>query len=208
MNVIKIDEWINAITHYIGVVLALIGNGALLVHSYRTENNGYFIGSIIFTISLVFLYTMSGTYHIVYNAEIKKILKILDHSAIYVLIASSYTPYLLGVFDTDTKWILFSIQWGMTIIGIVFKIFYSGKFRILSTLIYLFMGWMIMFVYDDLVELIPSFSLKLLIFSGVSYSIGTVFYLMKKFKFSHGIWHLFVLAGSIFNYFSVYYLII
>ena len=206
-SIIKLEEWINSMTHYLGVVLALIGNGALLVHSYRTENTGYFVGSIIFTISLILLYTMSGTYHIVFNPKVKKIFKILDHSAIYILIAGSYTPYLLGVFEGNTKWIFFFVQWGMTLLGIFFKIFYAGRFKVLSTLIYLFMGWMIILVYKDLVVLIPNFSLKLLIFSGISYSVGTIFYLMKKLKFSHGIWHLFVLSGSIFNYFSVYYLV-
>ena len=161
-SIIKLEEWINSMTHYLGVILALIGNGALLVHSYRTENTGYFVGSIIFTISLILLYTMSGTYHIVFNPKVKKIFKILDHSAIYILIAGSYTPYLLGVFEGNTKWIFFFVQWGMTLLGIFFKIFYAGRFKVLSTLIYLFMGWMIILVYKDLVVLIPNFSLKLL----------------------------------------------
>ncbi|MGL5001049.1 MAG: PAQR family membrane homeostasis protein TrhA [Cetobacterium sp.] len=203
----RLEEWINSITHYFGAFLALIGTGALLVHSLKTNNIGYVIGSMIFCFSLVLLYTMSGTYHILYVGKLKKIFKILDHSAIYILISGSYTPYLLGVFDGKTKWILFFIQWGMTLIGIIFKVFFVGRFNILSTLIYLFMGWMIMFVFKDLKALATPLSLRFLIWGGVSYSIGTIFYLMKSKKFSHGIWHLFVLAGSIFNYFSVYFLI-
>ncbi|MGL5971712.1 MAG: PAQR family membrane homeostasis protein TrhA, partial [Cetobacterium sp.] len=196
-----------SITHYFGAFLALIGTGALLVHSLKTNNIGYVIGSMIFCFSLVLLYTMSGTYHILYVGKLKKIFKILDHSAIYILISGSYTPYLLGVFDGKIKWILFFIQWGMTLIGIIFKVFFIGRFNILSTLIYLLMGWMIMFVFKDLKALATPLSLKFLIWGGVSYSIGTIFYLMKSKKFSHGIWHLFVLAGSIFNYLSVYFLI-
>ncbi|MGL4999933.1 MAG: PAQR family membrane homeostasis protein TrhA [Cetobacterium sp.] len=203
----RLEEWINSITHYFGAFLALIGTGALLVHSLKTNNIGYVIGSMIFCFSLVLLYTMSGTYHILYVGKLKKIFKILDHSAIYILISGSYTPYLLGVFDGKIKWILFFIQWGMTLIGIIFKVFFIGRFNILSTLIYLFMGWMIMFVFKDLKALATPLSLKFLIWGGVSYSIGTIFYLMKSKKFSHGIWHLFVLAGSIFNYLSVYFLI-
>lgn len=203
----RLEEWINSITHYFGAFLALIGTGALLVHSLKTNNIGYVIGSMIFCFSLVLLYTMSGTYHILYVGKLKKIFKILDHSAIYILISGSYTPYLLGVFDGKIKWILFFIQWGMTLIGIVFKVFFIGRFNILSTLIYLLMGWMIMFVFKDLKALATPLSLKFLIWGGVSYSIGTIFYLMKSKKFSHGIWHLFVLAGSIFNYLSVYFLI-
>ncbi|MGL4947057.1 MAG: PAQR family membrane homeostasis protein TrhA, partial [Cetobacterium sp.] len=203
----RLEEWINSITHYFGAFLALIGTGALLVHSLKTNNIGYVIGSMIFCFSLVLLYTMSGTYHILYVGKLKKIFKILDHSAIYILISGSYTPYLLGVFDGKIKWILFFIQWGMTLIGIIFKVFFIGRFNVLSTLIYLLMGWMIMFVFKDLKALATPLSLKFLIWGGVSYSIGTIFYLMKSKKFSHGIWHLFVLAGSIFNYLSVYFLI-
>ena len=203
----RLEEWINSMTHYFGAILALIGTGALLVHSLNTGNIGYIIGSMVFCFSLILLYTMSVTYHILYVGKIKKIFKILDHSAIYILISGSYTPYLLGVFDGTTKWILFFIQWGMTLLGILFKVFFVGRFNFVSTLIYLFMGWMVMFVFKDLQLLASPLSLKLLIFGGVSYSVGTIFYLMKNKKFAHGIWHLFVLAGSVFNYFSVYFLI-
>ena len=203
----RLEEWINSMTHYFGAVLALIGTGALLVHSLKTNNIGYVIGCMVFCFSLVLLYTMSGTYHILYVGKIKKLFKILDHSAIYILISGSYTPYLLGVFDGTTKWVLFFIQWGMTLFGILFKVFFVGRFNFVSTLIYLFMGWMVMFVFKDLQVLASPLSLKLLIWGGISYSVGTIFYLMKNKKFTHGIWHLFVLAGSVFNYFSVYFLI-
>ncbi|MGL4804012.1 MAG: PAQR family membrane homeostasis protein TrhA [Cetobacterium sp.] len=203
----RLEEWVNSMTHYFGAVLALIGTGALLVHSLKTGNIGYVIGSMVFCFSLVLLYTMSGTYHILYVGKIKKLFKILDHSAIYILISGSYTPYLLGVFDGTTKWVLFFVQWGMTLLGILFKVFFVGRFNFVSTLIYLFMGWMVMFVFKDLQVLASPLSLKLLIWGGVSYSVGTIFYLMKNKKFAHGIWHLFVLAGSVFNYFSVYFLI-
>lgn len=206
-NISRAEEWINSLTHYFGVILALIGTGALLVKTLESDNTGYLIGSMLFCFSLVLLYSMSGTYHILYTGNLKKIFKILDHSAIYILISGSYTPYLLGFFDGKVKWILFSIQWGMTLVGIIFKIFFTGRFRIISTLIYLFMGWMIIFVFDDLKNLISPLSLKFLIAGGISYSIGTIFYGMKKIKFMHGVWHLFVLAGSIFNYLSVYFIL-
>lgn len=203
----RLEEWINSMTHYFGAVLALIGTGALLVRSLKSGNLGYIIGSMVFCFSLVLLYTMSGTYHILYVGNLKKFFKILDHSAIYVLISGSYTPYLLGVFDGRTKWTLFFIQWGMTLAGIIFKLFFVGRFKVISTLIYLFMGWMVMFVFKDLKALVTPLSLNLLIWGGISYSVGTIFYLMKNRKFAHGVWHLFVLAGSVFNYFSVYFLL-
>lgn len=202
----RIEEWINSMTHYLGVILSLIGTGALLVHSIHIGNTGYIVGSMVFCFSLVLLYAMSGTYHILYNGKAKNIFKILDHSAIYILISGSYTPYLLSVFQGNTKWTLFFIQWGMTLLGVVFKIFFAGRFKLLSTLIYLFMGWMIVFVFGDLKELVTPISLKLLIAGGISYSAGTIFYMMKNRRFTHGIWHLFVLAGSILNYLSVYFI--
>lgn len=205
-KIFRIEEWVNSMTHYFGVILALIGTGALLVRSLESDNLGYFIGSMLFCFSLVLLYTMSGTYHILYNGKLKKIFKILDHSAIYVLISGSYTPYLLGFFDDKVKWLLFFLQWGMTLAGIIFKIFFAGRFRLLSTLIYLFMGWMIIFVFDDLKALISPLSLKFLVAGGISYSVGTIFYGMKKIRFMHGVWHLFVLAGSILIYLSVYFI--
>lgn len=205
-EVSRIEEWVNSTTHYFGVILALIGTGALLVRTLESGNIGYIVGSMLFCFSLILLYTMSGTYHILYTGKLKRIFKILDHSAIYILISGSYTPYLLGFFDGKVKWILFFVQWGMTLAGIIFKIFFAGKFKILSTLIYLFMGWMIIFVFDDLKTLISPLSLKLLIAGGIAYSVGTIFYGMKKIRFMHGVWHIFVLVGSILNYLSVYFI--
>lgn len=205
-EVSRVEEWVNSLTHYFGVILALIGTGALLVRTSESGNIGYFIGSMLFCFSLILLYSMSGTYHILYTGKLKRIFKILDHSAIYILISGSYTPYLLGFFDGKVKWILFFAQWGMTLAGIIFKIFFTGKFKILSTLIYLFMGWMIIFVFDDLKTLISPLSLKLLIAGGIAYSVGTIFYGMKKVRFMHGVWHIFVLVGSILNYLSVYFI--
>lgn len=204
---VKLEEQINSITHYFGAILSLIGTGALLVQSLKSNNTGYIIGCIVFCFSLILLYTMSGTYHILDNGNIKTLFRILDHSAIYILIAASYTPYLLGVFKGNMKWILLFSQWGIAILGVFFKINFIGKFDFISTLVYLFMGWMIMLAFDDLQNFIPELSLKLLIYSGISYSVGTIFYLSNTIKFAHGIWHLFVLIGSIFNYFSIYFLI-
>lgn len=205
-EVSRVEEWVNSITHYFGVVLALIGTGALLIRTLQTGNVGYIVGSMLFCFSLILLYSMSGTYHILYTGKLKRVFKILDHSAIYILISGSYTPYLLGFFDGHVKWVLFFAQWGMTLLGIVFKIFFTGRFKLVSTLVYLFMGWMIVFVFDDLKTLISPLSLKFLIAGGIAYSVGTIFYGMKKVRFMHGVWHLFVLAGSILNYLSVYFI--
>ncbi|MGL5055273.1 MAG: PAQR family membrane homeostasis protein TrhA [Fusobacteriaceae bacterium] len=200
------EEWISAMTHFLGVALGLIGLGALLVHSLHIGHTGYLIGNIVFTISIILLYSMSGTYHILKNEKAKKIFKILDHSAIYVLISGTYTPYLLGVLEGEKKWILFSLQWGLTFLGIIFKIFYTGKFNKVSTLIYLIMGWMIIFVYNDLKMLTNALSVHFLLAGGITYTVGVIFYLLKDVKYSHAVWHLFVLGGTIFIYVSVYLL--
>ena len=205
-EVSRVEEWVNSITHYFGVILALIGTGALLVRTIESDNLGYLVGSMLFCFSLILLYSMSGTYHILYTGRLKRIFKILDHSAIYILISGSYTPYLLGFFDGNVNESLFFYSMGMTLAGIIFKIFFTGRFKLISTLIYLFMGWMIIFVFDDLKTLISPLSLKFLIAGGIAYSIGTIFYGMKKIRFMHGVWHLFVLTGSILNYLSVYFI--
>lgn len=203
----RLEEWVNSMTHYAGAILGLVGLGALINHSMKVENTGYMVGSIIFSISIIILYTMSGTYHILNGGKAKRIFKILDHSAIYILIAGSYTPYLLGVFEGKMRWTLFAIQWGLTLFGIIFKIFFTGRFGVVSTIIYLLMGWMVMFVFKDLKNLITPLSLQFLMWGGISYTVGVVFYAMKNIKFAHGIWHLFVLGGTVFNYFSVYYML-
>lgn len=202
----RTEEWINSMTHYTGAILGLMGLGALLVRSMHLKNTGYTVGSMIFSISVLILYSMSGTYHILNGGKIKKIFKILDHSSIFILIAGTYTPFLLGVFKGEARWIMLNIQWGLTAAGILFKIFFTGRFGFISTVIYLIMGWMIVFLFKDLKLLITPVSLDLLVAGGISYSVGIIFY-ATKIRFAHSIWHLFVLAGTIFHFFSIYFMI-
>lgn len=201
------EEYLNAITHYIGAGMAISGLVALIVRSAKTGEAGYITGSIIFGVALIFLYTMSGTYHILKIGKIKQIFRILDHVAIYILISASYTPYIFTVLTGKTKWIIFFAQWGLTLIGIIFKIFFTGRFKLVSTLIYLFMGWMIIFIFKDIKTTLSAASLNCLIAGGITYSVGAVVYMIKKIKFGHAIWHLFVIGGSVCNFFSIYYLV-
>lgn len=203
----RAEEWVNSMTHYVGVILGLVGLGALIVHSEKLHNLGYTVGGVIFCNSIIILYSMSGTYHILGDGKAKKIFKILDHASIFILIAGSYTPFLLGVFEGRIKWIFLGIQWGLTAVGIIFKIFFTGRYGIISTTIYLLMGWMIVFVFKDLKVLITPLSLNLLVAGGLSYTIGVIFYAMKKVAFAHSIWHLFVLGGTVLQFFSVYFMI-
>ena len=200
------EEYLSAITHYIGAGMAISGLVALIDRSLKIGEMGYIVGSIIFGSALIFLYTMSGTYHILKVGKLKQVFRVLDHAAIYVLISASYTPYIFTVLTGKTKWIIFFAQSGLTLIGVIFKIFFTGKFKVVSTLIYLFMGWMVVFVFKDIKAALSTVSLNCLIAGGIVYSIGAIIYMIKKIKFGHAIWHLFVIGGSVCNFFSIYYL--
>ena len=138
----------------------------------------------------------------------ERFLKILDHSTIYLLIAGTYTPFTLVTLRGHWGWTLFATVWGVTVLGVLFKIFFVHRFKIAGPLIYLFMGWLIIFAIEPVVELIPWPGLQLLLAGGFFYSFGLIFYAWKKLLFHHAIWHLFVLAGSICHYFAVYYHVI
>lgn len=204
MDYKELEERLNFITHYIGTGMAIAGCVALIVHAVRTGRVDYIVGSGIFGGALILMYSMSGTYHLLQEGKIKNIFKILDHSAIYILISASYTPYILTVLTGRGRWILFVFQWGLTILGILFKIKFVGKFQLLSTIIYVIMGWIVVFVFKDLKLNLNSISLNLLICGGIVYTVGAIFYSLKNIKFTHAIWHLFVIGGSVLNYLSIY----
>lgn len=204
MDYKELEERLNFITHYIGAGMAIAGCVALIVHAVRTGRVDYIVGSGIFGGALILMYSMSGTYHILQEGKIKNIFKILDHSAIYILISASYTPYILTVLTGRGRWILFVFQWGLTILGILFKIKFVGRFQLLSTIIYVIMGWIVVFVFKDLKLNLNSISLNLLVCGGVVYTVGAIFYSLKNIKFTHAIWHLFVIGGSVLNYLSIY----
>jgi len=199
----KLEEYMSSITHLLGAGMAISGLIFLIVHAIQEGGIKQIIGFSIFGISAIFLYLMSGIYHILPIGRYRKIFKILDHSAIYVLISGSYTPFLL-ILGGITGWIILIVQWTLTSLGILFKIKFAGKFQTLSTLIYLFMGWMIVFVFGNLKTSLNSISLTLLIAGGISYSIGAIFYSMKKIKYTHVIWHFFVIIGTTLHYLSIY----
>lgn len=199
---LTVEEYLSSITHLLGAGMAISGLCFLTIHAVH---NGRVIDVVSFSIfgaSAIFLYLMSGIYHILPYGKNKDRFQILDHSAIYVLISGSYTPYLL-LLGGATGWVIFAIQWGLTLIGIGFKIKYTGRFEIISMLIYLLMGWMIIFVFSTLKENLNSVSLWLLIAGGITYTVGAIFYSLK-FKFNHVIWHFFVIAGTTLHFLSIY----
>ena len=198
------EEWFNSISHGIAALASTVGFVLLVVLGNSSKLSYTLFSSIVFGLSLVLLYTFSTLYHGARNEKTKKVFQILDHCGIYLLIAGTYTPVLLVSIGGTTGWVIFGVQWTIALIGLVIKTFYTGKFDLISTLMYAVMGWMIVIRWQDLVYAIPSAALTLLLAGGISYTVGIVFYLIDtRVKFSHFIWHLFVMAGSLFHYIMI-----
>lgn len=203
----KDEEIANAVSHMVGATLALISAVVLIMHGIKTKSPIVITSFAIFGAGLVIMYTVSSIYHALHNNKAKQIFQILDHSAIYILIAASYTPFLLLVIKSKAGYIIFFIQWLICIFGIAFKSLCVEKYVLFSTLLYIVMGWMIMFVWGDLIANISQQSLILLFIGGILYTLGTIFYMWNWFKYHHFIWHIFVLLGSVAHFFAVYLLV-
>jgi hemolysin III len=199
-----LNEIINSVTHGIGALLSIAGLVILIVVASIHYDVWHIVSFAIFGSSLILLYTASTLYHSIMKEKIKAVLQKFDHSAIYVLIAGSYTPFTLITLQGRMGWILFGVVWGMAIAGIIFQLFfYTTKLRVISALIYVIMGWMVVIAIKPLLNSLPTGGLLWLLFGGLSYTGGVVFYLWKKLPFNHGIWHLFVLGGSVCHFFSI-----
>jgi hemolysin III len=196
-------ERLNSITHLLGSVFALIGLIVLVIRAALAGDPWKIISFSIFGITLVLLYTSSALYHSIHGAS-KPMLQKLDHTAIYLLIAGSYTPFTLVTLRGAWGWSLFGLVWGLAVIGILQDILFTKRKKILSVVIYLMMGWIAIVAVRPLARALPGAGMVLLVAGGLFYTIGVVFYALdKKFVYSHGIWHLFVLAGSMCHYFTV-----
>ena len=198
------EEWFNSISHGITALTTIGGLVILIIFGATSEKDWTLFSALIYGLSLVSLYTFSTLYHGLRHEKAKQVFHILDHCGIFLLIAGTYTPVLLISIGGTTGWVLFGIQWTMALIGIVLKIFYTGKYDLISTLIYALMGWMVVIRWRDLLESIPYAAFQLLLAGGIAYTVGIVFYLIdSKIKYSHFIWHLFVMAGSILHYIMI-----
>jgi hemolysin III len=182
---------------------------ALLIKQATTFGNGWHIASVgIFGVSLIVLYAASTLYHSAKQKKLRNRLKVFDHSAIYVLIAGTYTPFTLIALSGTTGWVIFGVSWGMALVGITLKLFFTGKYNLLSTLMYVFMGWIIVFAIKPLIDNLPLDGLYWLIAGGVSYTIGAVLFSVEKIKFNHAIFHVFVLIGSFCHFYSVFFYVL
>jgi hemolysin III len=203
-----LEELFNSITHGAGVLLSIAALVLLIVFSSIYGNTGHVVSCTIFGITLILLYTASTLYHSFQKPKIKNILKIVDHSCIYLLIAGTYTPFLMVTLRGVLGWTMFAVIWLLAIVGVVFKIFFVHRFKIISTIAYLFMGWIVIFAIKPLVDTMPAGGLAWLFAGGLAYSLGVIFYVWKTLPFNHAIWHMFVLAGSTCHFFAVLFYVL
>jgi hemolysin III len=202
------EERLNALTHGVGALLALVGLIILIAASRLHGDIWRLVSSCIYGASLVLLYLASTLYHSFTDEKLKYIFKIFDHAAIYVLIAGTYTPFLLVLFRGAAGWTFLGVVWGLALIGVVFQVFYVNRFKLLSTICYMGMGWLMILLLKPLVAALPTSGLYWLIGGGLLYTVGALFYLFRWFPYNHMVWHLFVLAGSAAHFITVYYYVL
>jgi hemolysin III len=199
------EERINVVSHFIGLQLSVLALIALAIKSVYLANVWYIVSFIVYGISMVILYLASTLYHNSKNPIARKRLNIFDHAAIYILIAGSYTPYTLVTLHGTTGWLLFGLTWGVAIAGVIFKLFYTGRFDKLSTILYVAMGWMVIIAIKPLINSLAPEGLFWLALGGVLYTIGAVLYSREKLNYNHAIFHIFVLLGSFSHFISIYF---
>ncbi len=197
------EEKINIISHGIGFILSIIALVFLLTHAKRHGDILHVVSFGILGISLIILYAASTLYHSTKEPELRKKLRIFDHASIYVLIAGTYTPFTLVTLNGPMGWTIFGISWGFALIGIILKLFFTGKYKLISTLMYVFMGWIIVFAIKPLINNLSSNGLLWLVAGGMAYTVGAILYSIKKIKFNHAIFHILVLTGSGCHFLSV-----
>jgi hemolysin III len=196
----------NTVVPAVGFFLSIPALAALVVHAFKKGNGWQMVSFSVYGTTLVLSYAAFTLYHIFkFHDRLGNTFRILDHSSIYLLIAGTYTPFTLVSLRGNWGWTLFAAVWGVTILGVVFKIFFVHRFKILAPLTYLFLGWLIIFAIKPAMELIPRPGIHLLLAGGLLYSFGLVFYAWKRLLFHHAIWHLFVFGGSVCHYWAVYY---
>jgi len=201
-----IEEVFSAVTHGIGVILGIIGLILLLNFAGKSGSFLKEVGFAVFGISVIISYLVSTLYHSLAFTKAKKVFKILDHSSIYILIAGTYTPFALVALRGQSGVSLFVIVWVLAILGITLKTLFIHKFIKLSLILYLSMGWLVVFEAKPLLHAMPMQGLFLLALGGIFYTSGVAFYLLKKLPFHHSVWHIFVLAGSICHFLALFYL--
>ncbi len=202
------EERINIGSHAIGLLLSVTGLFFLVNRAVSYGSVLHIVSFGIFGVSLIILYAASTVYHSTKEPILRRRLRVLDHASIYVLIAGTYTPFTLLVLGGWEGWAIFGASWGMAVVGIMLKLFYTGKYDLLSTLMYIFMGWLIVFAAKPLIENFSVPGLLWMLTGGLAYTVGAGIYSVKKIRFNHAIFHLFVLLGSASHFVSAYFYIL
>ena len=203
-----LEERINILSHAIGLLLSIIAVVLLVTRASSYGNTWHIVSAAIFGASLITLYAASTVYHSATRAELRARLRIIDHATIYILIAGTYTPFTLITLNGTVGWVIFAFSWGMAISGIILKLFFTGRFNLVSTFMYVFMGWIIIFAVKPLIANLSTEGLFWLVAGGLSYTIGAIIYSIKKVPLNHAIFHLFVLGGSICHFVAVYFFVL
>ena len=198
-----VEEIINSLTHGFGSLLSIVGIAFLITLASLNGNAWHIVSCSIYGATLVLLYMASTLYHSVRTSKAKQALKVVDHSCIFLFIAGSYTPFTLVSLNGAWGWSIFGVVWVLAGFGIVFKIFFIERFEKISTLVYLGMGWLILVAIVPLKESLPTWGIVWLAFGGLAYTGGVVAFVLQKIPFNHGIWHLFVIAGSVCHYVAI-----
>ena len=201
------EEITNAIIHGVGVGLAVTALVVLVVLACRYGSVWHVVGFAVYGATLVLLYLASTLYHSFPAGKVKRVFKIFDHAAIFLLIAGTYTPITLIALRGPWGWTIFGLVWGLAILGIIGKAIWINKFKIFSTLLYIALGWLVLVAFKPLAAALNPTSILFLLAGGVLYTLGTVFYAWKGMKYAHAVWHLFVLAGSICHFFTIRFIL-
>jgi len=198
------EELANRLTHGAGALLSVVGLVLMVVFSTLHGTAWHIVSSAVFGATLVLLYSASTAYHSMRGQRWRALLQKFDHAAIFLLIAGTYTPFVLGPLRGPWGWSLFGVIWGLAIVGVVLKFWFAGRFDVLSTLVYLAMGWLVLIAAKPLFAALPTGGIWLLVAGGLCYSLGTIFYLWERLPFNHAIWHVWVLGGSICHWAAVF----
>ena len=201
------EERANMISHGAGLLLFICTIPFLVYHTFQTGEQGYILGSIFYVVSLLMVYTSSTLYHSSFKVNVRKRLRMFDHISIYFLIAGSYSPFILTHFRTTSGWTIFITLWSMVVVGSLAKLIFGYRFKFISTMAYLVMGWLAIFIIKPMYLELPRVSFYWIVAGGLFYTVGAYFYMKERMRFNHLIWHLFVLGGSIAHFIAVYYCI-
>ena len=203
-----IEEIWHSTIHGIGLLLSVSALSILCVYAGQSGDGAKIASAIVFGLSLIAMYGASTLYHAICNPKTKSILQQIDHCAIYILIAGTYTPICLLGIRGDKGWVLFGIAWGIAAVGVILNIFFPQRFRRPSLILYVLMGWMVVGAVKTLVANLDTLTLSLLAAGGITYTVGVIFYVWRKLYLNHAIWHFFVLGGSVLHFFAVLFLIL